>query len=98
MVCPRHQGDTGVVGEVTAGGGGGGGGAGGAGGFLSVVDVPAIISEKLQQSKPYVNVEVPQIQFIVKVLDIPVATLRRLPTVQTAEDRRDPSGAVLGQG
>ena len=56
---------------------------GGAGGFLSVVDVPVIIGDKLPQSKSYVSVEVPQIQFIVTVLDIPVATQRRLPTVQT---------------
>ena len=48
---------------------------------LSVVDVPVIISDKLQQSKSYVNVEVHQIQFIVTVLDIPVATQRRFPTV-----------------
>ena len=42
-----------------------------------------MISDKLPQSKSHVNVEVPQIQFIVTVLDIPVATQRRLPTVQT---------------
>ena len=78
-----------MVGEVTAGGGGGDDGAelfqgrGGAGGFLSVVDVPVITQLELQQFMAYENVEVPQIQFIVTVLDIPVATQRRLPTVQT---------------
>ena len=46
---------------------------------------PAIISDKLQQSKSFENVEVPQIQFIVTVLDIPVAMQRRLPTVQTVQ-------------
>ena len=50
----------------------------------SVVDVPAIFSDKLQ-SKLYENVEVPQIQFIVTVLDIPVATQRRSPTVQSVQ-------------
>ena len=46
------------------------------------MNVP-VISDKLPQSKSYVNVEVLQIQFIVTVLDIPVVTQRRLPTVQT---------------
>ena len=46
----------------------------------SVVDVP-VISDKLLQSESYVNVEVPQIQFIVTVLDIPVASQRQAPTV-----------------
>ena len=44
-----------------------------------------MFSDKLQRSKSYEKVEVPQIQFIVIVLDIPVATQRRLPTVQTVQ-------------
>ena len=71
----------------------------GAGGFFSVVDVPVIISDKLPQSIVYENVEVPQIQFIVTVLDIPVATQRRFThSANCPEDRRVPTGAVLGQG
>ena len=54
-------------------------GWGGSGGwFPSVVDVPAIISDKLQQSVVYVNVEV----------DFSVVLQRHVPTVQNcAEDR-----------
>ena len=66
-------GDTGVVGGVTAGGGAAAAEffkVGGAGGFfLSVVDVPVIVSEKLQQSIVHENLEVPQIQFVDRVVD-----------------------------
>ena len=44
------------------------------------MDVP-LISDKLLQSKSYVNVEVPQIQFIVTVLDIPIVLQRQVPAV-----------------
>ena len=40
-----------------------------------------VMSDKLLQSKSYVNVVVPQIQFVVTVLDIPVASQRQAPTV-----------------
>ena len=60
--------------------------AGSAGGFfLSVVDVPVIISDKLQQSIVLENVEVPQIQFIDRGVDLSVVLQRRVPTVQTVQ-------------
>ena len=74
-----------VAGEVTAGGGGGGSGwrnflRVGRGGW-----VPCGCGRPCdhQRQASYENVEVPQIQFIVIVLDIPVGTQRRLPTVMT---------------
>ena len=83
------MGDTGVVGGVTAGAGAASAEffkVGGAGGFsLSVVDVPVIISDKLQQSIVHENVEVPQIQFIDRVVDFSVVLQRRVPTVQTVQ-------------
>ena len=41
--------------------------------------------DKLQQSVVYVNVEVPQIQFIDRVVDFSVVLQRRVPTVQTVQ-------------
>ena len=52
---------------------------------LLVVDVPVFISDKIQQSIVFEDVEVPQIQFFDRVVDIPVSTQRRLPTVQTVQ-------------
>ena len=52
---------------------------------LLVVDVPAIISDKFQQSIVYEDVEVPQIQFIDRVVDFSVVLQRRVPTVQTVD-------------
>ena len=42
------------------------------------------MQRKFQQSKPIV-LEVPQILFIVRVLDIPVMPLRQVRTVQTVQ-------------
>ena len=50
-----------------------------------VADVPAIMQLEFQQFKPYENQEEPQIQFIVRALDIPVVTQRWVPTVQTVQ-------------
>ena len=47
----------------------------------AVVDVPVITQLQFQQSLLYDNVEVPQIQFIVRVPDLPGE--RSIPTVQT---------------
>ena len=44
-----------------------------------VVDVPVIMLE-FQQSKSHEKLEVPQIQFIVGVQDIPVVSQRQVPT------------------
>ena len=52
---------------------------------LLVVDVPVIISDKFQQSIVYEDVEVPQIQFIDRVVDLSVVLQRRVPTVQTVQ-------------
>ena len=66
---------------------------------LLVVDVPVIISDKFQQSIVYEDVEVPQIQFIDRVVDFSVVLQRRVRTVHLcAEDRRDPTAAAVGQG
>ena len=45
-----------------------------------VVDVPVIMLE-FQQSTSYENLEVPQIQLTVEVVDIPVLSQRQVPTV-----------------
>ena len=50
----------------------------------TVVDVPVIMQRKFQQVMP-IDIEVPQILFIARVLDIPVMPLRRVRTVQTAD-------------
>ena len=52
---------------------------------LLVVDVPAIISDKFQQSIVHEDVEVPQIQFIDRVVDFSVVLQRRVPAVQTVQ-------------
>ena len=67
---------------------------------LLVVDVTVIISDKIQQSIVFEDVEVLQIQFIDTVLDIPVVTQRRLPTVQTVQKTGEIPQVqlVLGQG
>ena len=44
------------------------------------MDVPVIMLE-FQQSMSYENLEVPQIQLIVEVVDIPVVSQRQVPTV-----------------
>ena len=48
----------------------------------SVVDVLVFYSDEFQQSKRF-ELKVPQTQFFLRVLDIPVVTQRRVPTVQT---------------
>ena len=59
---------------------------GGAGGFfLSLVDVPVITSDKIQQSIVHENVEVHQIEFINRVVGFSVVLQRRVPTVQTVK-------------
>ena len=50
---------------------------------VSVVDVPVIIQREFQQSMSYENLEEPQIQFIVRVSDMPVVAQRQVLTVQT---------------
>ena len=45
--------------------------------ILVVVDVPVIFSDKFQQSKSYMFSKEPQIQFIDRVLDLPVVQRRR---------------------
>ena len=58
-------------------------------------DVPVIMQLEYQQSK-FENPEVPQFLFVDRVLDIPVATQRRVRAVQNcAENRQDSTGAVL---
>ena len=52
---------------------------------LLVVDVPVIISDKFRQSIVYVNVKVPQFQFIDRVVDFSSVLQRRVPTVQTVQ-------------
>ena len=59
-----------------------------------VVDVLVTIQLKFQQSVALENVTVPQIQFI--ELATPVASQRRVPTVQTVLKIGDSAGAVLG--
>ena len=44
------------------------------------MDVPVIMLE-FQQSMSYEDLEVPQIQLIVEVVDIPVVSQRQVPTV-----------------
>ena len=48
----------------------------------SVVDVPLFYNDEFQQSKRF-DLKVPQTQFFLRVLDIPVVTQRQVPTVQT---------------
>ena len=48
-----------------------------------MADVPVIMQLEFPQSMSYVNQEAPQIQSIVGVPDIPVATRRWVLTVQT---------------
>ena len=48
------------------------------------MDVSVTMQRKFQQSKPIV-MEVPQFLFIVRVLDIPVMSLRQVRTVQTVQ-------------
>ena len=59
------------------------------------MDVSVTMQRKFQQSKPIV-MDVPQILFIVRVLDIPVMPLRQVRTVQTVQLVSDSTGAVLG--
>ena len=67
-------------------------------GLGRVVDVPAIISDKSQQSMLFEILDVPQFQFIDSVVDIPVMCAETCThSANCAEDRRDPTGAVLGQ-
>ena len=47
------------------------------------------MQRKFQQSMP-IDIEVPQILFIARVLDIPVMPLRRARTVQTLQKMRIP--------
>ena len=59
-----------------------------------VVDVPALFSDKFQQSKEFYRF-VPQIQFT-RVWDIPVVEQRQIRTVHTVQKTGDSSGAVFG--
>ena len=53
------------------------------------MDVPVTMHHKFQQSSP-IDVEVPLILFIARVLDILVMPLRRARTVQTVQKMRIP--------
>ena len=46
-----------------------------------MADVPVITQLECQQFVSYENLEVPQIQLIVEVVDIPVVSQRQVPTV-----------------
>ena len=63
-----------------------------------VVDVPVIFSDKFQQSKSYMFLKAPQLQFIDRVVDIPVFRAETCThSANCAVQRGDPTGAVLGQ-
>ena len=61
-------------------------------------DVPVLLQYQFQQSKVYVNMKVSQIQFVDRVLDIPVMQQRQVRTVPTSAETRHSTDAVLGQG
>ena len=63
--------------------------------ILAVVDVLVIFSVKFQQSKSYMFLKEPPSSST--ELDLPVVQRKR-HSANCAEDRRDPTGAVLGQG
>ena len=64
-----------------------------------VADVLVIMQLVFQQFYQFEFLKVPQIQFIDRVLDIPVATQRRgAHSANCAGKRRDSAGAVFGQG
>ena len=52
------------------------------------MDVPVLLSDKFLQSKEF-DQNVPQIQFIFRVWDIPVVQQRRLRTVQPVQKTGD---------
>ena len=54
--------------------------------LLLVADVPVIMQLLFQQSKVYANMTVSHIQFIGRVLDIPVMPQRQVRTVLTCAD------------
>ena len=64
------------------------------------VEIPAVslFSSTTGSRSPGSELKVPQIQFILSMLDIPVVLQRRAHSANCAEDRRDPAGAcaVLG--
>ena len=53
------------------------------------MDVSVNMQRKFEQSMP-IDIEVPQILFIARVLDIPVMPLRRARAVQTVQKMRIP--------
>ena len=53
-----------------------------------VMDVPVLLSDKFLQSKEFDQIA-PQIQFIFRVWDIPVAQRRRVRTVQPVQKTGD---------
>ena len=70
----------------------------GADSFLPVVDVSVTFNDKFQQFKSYMFLKAPQLQFIDRVLDLPVVQRRRgTHSVNCAVVRRDSTGTVLGQ-
>ena len=63
------------------------------------MDVPVIICDKFLQFFVLVNVEVPQIQFIDRMVGFfQCAPVTCTHSANCAEDRRDPTGSVLGHG
>ena len=67
-------------------------------GLDKVVDVPVIFSDMFQQSKSYMFLKAPQLQFIDRVVDIPVFRAETCThSANCAVQCGDPTGAVLRQ-
>ena len=66
--------------------------------ILAVVDVPVTFSDEFQQSKSYMFLKEPQIQFIDRAGPPCCATETLTHSANCPEDGRNPTDAVLGQG
>ena len=66
--------------------------------ILAVVDVPVIFSDKFQQSKSYMFSKEPRFSSSTECWTSLLRNGDVYPQCHCAEDRRDPTGAVLGQG
>ena len=62
------------------------------------VNVPVTMLHKFQQTQLFENLEVPQIQFIDRVLDIAGLPQKPARTVPNCAEMGGPTGAVLGKG
>ena len=58
-------------------------------------DAPEIMQLVFQQFKSYIYLEVPQLQFIDRVLDLSVVPQRIVRTMQTVQKTGDSTGAVI---